>query len=274
MSHSYTEPAFKGKKMYPKQNTQKSTQLTNRPMANIESNSPPSTPMFEVAARTCLLRPKPRPLPITVNTTWFEDNVNEHSLFKTRRKGAKDVQKTLEASYARPASRGSTTRQALFGLPETAELVEQFHEFQTQEHDDPPPYYEAVELILSPTELSARARTFSDVMKHGNKLEENGILKFASELDEASDTQRTFSTFLRRSGVASRQSAAGILGLPGYAYMPHKNGINLHSKETAAATTRGTDDPQTEAGLHERVAVDADVDADVEAQTKARSHNR
>ncbi|KAK7179254.1 hypothetical protein PSPO01_14696 [Paraphaeosphaeria sporulosa] len=178
--------------------------------------------MFEVAARTCLLRPKPRPLPITVNTTWFEDNVNEHSLFKTRRKGAKDVQKTLEASYARPASRGSTTRQAFFGLPETAEL-----------------------------------------------LEEDGILKFGSELDEASDTQRTFPTFLRRSGVASRQSAAGILGLPGYAYMPH-NGINLHSKETAAATTRGTDDPQTEAGLHERVAVDADVDA----QTKARSHSR
>ncbi|KAL5414820.1 hypothetical protein PMIN04_008849 [Paraphaeosphaeria minitans] len=208
-------------------------------MTNMKSSSPPSTRMVEVAARTRLLQPKPRPLPIPVGTTWLEDNVNEHSLFKTNRKAVNNSHETFEEYYAQPASRGSPTRQALFGLPETAELVAQIHQFQTQENDDPPPYSEAVQLPVSRIDLPAPAGTFSAISKHGNKLDEDGVLKssskrtlpleYDSELDEASETQRAFSTFLRRSVVAPRQSVAGVLGLSGYARMSDENGVNLHS---------------------------------------------
>lgn len=241
------------------------------------SPSFPLIPMFEVTSGVCLLQPKPRPLPIPASSTWLE--VNEHSLFNNKRKAAKEIHGTLEEYYARTATQGSSTHQARFGLPGSTRLVEQMHQCKAQERDEAPSFSEAVKLSTLRDSLSAPARNFSNILKHGDKAEEDSLSKTSSkrtlpsesdsELGESSDTQHTFSTFVRQSGEMSRQPDAGIRSMSGYMYASDRNSTKSRREGMAAAATRGIDDTKTEAEIKERVSVDGDV----EAQTKPCGHN-
>jgi hypothetical protein len=246
----------------------------NTLMEIVKCRSSPSNPLFEVAARTRMLHPKPKPLRIPVNTTWLE--VNQHSPIDTKYEAANEIHETLEEFYARTAAQTSSARHVYVGLLEIEVLVGQMHRSQHQESKNasPPSYSEAMRSPAQPDILPVPARTFSGILRHGDEvqyglrkpvLKRNLPMESVSELEEGSVMPRTFSSSLRRSGDRLDTDAPGRHS--GYTYTTDVICAKLHRKETAAGATPANNN-QTGAEVVEPVS------ADVETHIKPHSHNR